>query len=146
MKKKLFTIFVVISCIVLTGCSTELPKENNSENNTEMKEQTKVSPIKVYEDSKVKVTYTGVNEEESSLVFEVENKSNQNITFAFDSILIDKKTETPALSTEIMSNSKNEVLCDVSDTNIDTLTSKMYIADSDGYEIENFSVKDVKIK
>ena len=147
MKKKLLIVFAVIFCITLTGCSSELPEENSqSGNNAEVNSQTKVSPVKVYEDSKVKVTYTGINEEESSLVFEVENKSNQNITFAFDSILINGETETPASSTEIMANSKNKALCDVSNTNIDTLTSKMYIADSDGYEIENFSVKDVKIK
>lgn len=146
MKKKLFIIFAVIFCITLTGCSSELPEENDSGNNTEATEQTKVSPVKVYEDSKVKVTFTGYDYDEPALLFEVENKSKQNISFSCESILVNGKTENPVYSADILAGSKNTATCDVSTADIKTLTAEMEIYDSDGYEIEKFSVKDIKLQ
>lgn len=146
MKKKLFIIFAVIFCITLTGCSSELSEESDSENDTEATEQTKVSPVKVYEDSKIKVTFTGYDYEDTGLLFEIENKSKQNFSFSCESILVNGKTEIPVYSTDVLSGSKNTAICDVSTTDIKTLTAEMEIYDSDGYEIEKFSVKDVKLQ
>lgn len=139
---------LVLSVILRLGNNTKNNSTETSANTTAETNNTieKVSKG-IYEDSYIKVIYVGRDKEENGLLFEITNKSDKNFSFCFDSILIDGKTEVPAYSTEIIAGSKAEHLCDVSSIdNIESLTATMAIYDSDGFEIKDFSVKNIPLK
>lgn len=155
MKKsvKLSTLILIMLLLVigLSGCGDSqnvASSKTESKNETVQNEKTiEKKSILVYEDSYVKVVYTGIDYEETGLTFEITNKSQQDFSFAFDSILVNSKTEVPVYSAEILAGSMADYVCDVSSIdNINAITGNMYIYDSDGCTIEKFSVKDVSIK
>ena len=151
MKKTIKAIMVctilILAIFTLTGCESTDTGNTKTENSTPSSIQQAEKEIDVYEDSYIKIVYTGIDNEEPGLVFNITNKTSKNFSFAFNSILVNGKTEEPAYSTEVLANSKVKYVCDVSSVeNINAITAKMYIYDSDGYDIEHFEVKDIAIK
>lgn len=144
-----FLIVIVLLCVVGGLFSNE--KNNSTETSanttTEINKTIEKVSKEIYEDSYIKIIYVGKNKEENGLLFKITNKSNENFSFCFESILVNGETEEPVYSTEVISGSEVEYLCDVSSVDkIETLTATMCIYDSNGFEIKDFSVKNIALK
>lgn len=161
MKKSLilFLSLLVMACLLACGKSEVAENENEISEDAVMEAQETpaaakaeiseiTAPVFVYSDEMFTLHYIGTDTEYfPSLVFNVANKTEQDIGFYFETIAVNGKTESPAFIVEVMAGTEAEYWCDVSTIDgLETLTANICITDSEGYTIKECSIKDAPLK
>ena len=143
MKKALVFILVVLVAFSVLGCAGQsADTEPQGEAIT-----AEITPKMVYDDEYITLYYIGVDDDMPGLKFNVVNKSEQDIRFSVDEIAVNGTTEQTAYATDILAGTEVEYICDVSTLDgLEALTAKLFIGDSEGYEIKEGSIKDMPLK
>lgn len=140
--KKIIILFIsllVLACFFACGKSG-IP-------NGEVETTKTAAPAFIYDDEMFSLYYIGVDNEYSPcLVFNVVNKTEQDIGFCFDAISVNGATEYPAFIVDVLAGTETEYFCDVSTTDgLESLTANICITDSEGFTIKECKINDVPL-
>ena len=93
------------------------------------------------------IAYTGIDDEEPGLIFEVYNKTDEMFQVSFDTILVNDEEEEPSYVADTLSHTYSELVCDVTEPEaVTTLTATLTIYDVDDNKIASYSIENVPMK
>lgn len=115
--------------------------------NTDASYQLKDGAVQVLDNENMTIAYTGIDDEEPGLIFEVYNKTDEMFQVSFDTILVNDEEEEPSYVADTLSHTYSELVCDVTEPEaVTTLTATLTIYDVDDNKIASYSIENVPMK